>query len=607
MLIVLLGVTGQLERNRWVARLAAIAGTVMMGLCWGTSWVVPGVHRLSSGLLYVDAGPLTALNLSQLAIWLVLGLVVARRATTGREARRMTRLLLVVLALGAVGSTDLLLVYDVGGSYPLAWVPGLIASAVALYLVLRTDLLRPQGLDRGVVIELAAFVVATGGFMVIAFVMADATAVAQAAAGSAVWAATTAVAWSLARRRPPSIAGDRELEQLVAELAEPEDAAQVGTLLTALWRDTIGVTIRTVWLGGSETLHAIGNDERWELDRGVPAWLVENAEPLAAGDLATMRLGPMRPKLEAMVAAHDATLIVPLIDRGHLVGLVEAEHARALREDERGLVIESARAAGRALSYVALARAAALEGETAREVEVAQAMRLSASASRDDELGRWVVAAEYRPAPATTGAGWSVSLLADGRLAVLVTEAQAHGLAAALATAALTGAFAAATSGGAIGVDELVASLRASAEGVVRGGEPVAAFVAVLDHERGRVEWASAGHPGGQIIGPIGELAAGSVREAPLRQLELGGGGERLGASLAMATRGTVELPPDTLLVVASTGLRGADDARWQRSLRELARTGPRLASALVEAALRRGVPDEDLLAVVVRLRARIE
>src|SRR6185436_3635314 len=107
------------------------------------------------------------------------------------------------------------------------------------------------------------------------------------------------------------------------------------------------------------------------------------------------------------------------------------------------------------------------------------------------ELGRWTVAAEYRTAARTTGAGWSASLLSDGRLAVLVTEAQAHGVAAALATAALTGAFAAATSTtAAITLEDLLLSLNASAEGVIRGGEPVAAFIAILDADTQKIKWA---------------------------------------------------------------------------------------------------------------------
>jgi hypothetical protein len=58
---------------------------------------------------------------------------------------------------------------------------------------------------------------------------------------------------------------------------------------------------------------------------------------------------------------------------------------------------------------------------------------------------------------------------------------------------------------------------------------------------------------------------------------------------------------PDALLVVASSGLRGTDDERWQAQLLENA--SGRLASALVEQALKDGEPREDVLAVVVRSR----
>jgi hypothetical protein len=183
--------------------------------------------------------------------------------------------------------------------------------------------------------------------------------------------------------------------------------------------------------------------------------------------------------------------------------------------------------------------------------------------------------------------------LADGRLAVLVTEAPAHGVASALATAALTGAFAAATAGAApLDLDGLLASLQASSEGVVRGGEPVAAFVAILDPDAGTAVWACAGHPGGAI---------GPAPERP--PVLLGGGGARLGASLAVAMRGEAAFGEAALLVVASTEVHGDDAARWQRTLRELAAAGPRLAGMLVEAAARGGAVSEDLLAVVVRRR----
>jgi hypothetical protein len=358
--------------------------------------------------------------------------------------------------------------------------------------------------------------------------------------------------------------------------------------LTTLWQRAIGIKVSALWWIDRGVLTKKG--ATWPLSDAVKAWLVQNSEPLAQSDLLTMRLGPIRDAIEALSTAHGASLIVPLIDRGELVGLVEADYNQALRDAERNLIAESARAAARSLTFVGLARAAARERDTAREVEVADALRLQASASRDANLGRWAVAAEYRPAARTTGAGWSTLELPDGRLALLVTEAQAQGVAAALATAALTGAFAAATAGTApVTLDRLISTMRASSEGVLRSGQPVSAFLAILDAPAQKLEWACAGHPGACIVGAEKTiLISGGPKRGP-------------NASLTAAVRGSSPLMADSLLVVASSGLRGTDDERWQAQLRENA--SGRLATALVEQALEAGEPSEDVLAVVVRAR----
>ncbi len=635
LLLVLLGVSGQLERHRWIARIAGAIGLGSLAICWGTKWVVAGVHVIPAGTFYISPGPLTGLHFSQIGIWLVIGIYVVRRATTGGERRWIQGMLIGVLALGALGATDLLLVYDIAGYYPIAWLSVTIAALAALRLELKSDLLRPQGFDRPIFIELLGFLITAVIVGVIALSFEGLAPVALVVIASIVWTAILGMTWTFAHDQPVRIARERALEHLIAALADVHEDAEIGRRLRTLWKEVSievrhtfraqdGASQRTLASGpqdgASQRTLASGPDgdalvdvesgERRQFDREVAAWLVEHGEMLAAGDLGTMRVGPIRPMLEGLFALPrgGTSLIVPLIDRGALVGIVEADHLAALREDERGLVLESARAAARAMTYVALSREAALEGETAREVEVAEAMRLQASASRDDELGRWTVAAEYRTAARTTGAGWSASLLADGRLAVLVTEAQAHGVAAALATAALTGAFAAATSTTApIALDDLLTSLRASAEGVIRGGEPVAAFVAILDADTGRVEWAAAGHPGAMVVGPVAydvAFPAGSVNAARPRTLALGGGGARLGASMVAATRGETALDADSLLVIASTAVRGDDEARWQQVLADQAPAGSRLASVLVDSVLRAGKPTEDLLAVVVRQRA---
>jgi hypothetical protein len=606
MLIVLLGVSGQLERYRWIARFAGGLGIVLLAVCWGTTWTVPGVHELPSGLLYASPGPLTGFHISQLGLWLVIGMLIVRRTSTGGERRRLARLLVGMLVLGAVGGVDVLLVYGVWGWYPVAWLPATVAGMVALYLVLATDLLRPQGFDRGVIVEVIGFSLAAIVIAILVFVLDGATPLAEVALASIVWVVSLGVTWAVVPQRPVRVASEAALEEFVGRLADVDDEKLIAERLTGLWK-TIAVDVRALWRAEGDQLVEVASGATRPLDRELAAWLVGYEQPIAPADLATMRLGAIRPKVEALAAVRGATLIVPMIDRGALVGLVEADHGSALREGERGLVVEAARAAARALTYASLARAAAQEGATAREVEVAEAMRIQASASRDDELGRWAVAAEYRSAPRTTGAGWSATLLADGRLAVLVTEAQAHGVAAALATAALTGAFAAATSGASrFTIDELLTSLHASADGVMRGGEPIAAFLALLDGDRETVSWACAGHPGAFVVGPVAhgvEFPLGSATGPRPECVALGGDTPRLGASLAMATRGESRLPRESMLVLASTAVRGEDDARWQLSVREMAPAGSKLAQLLVDAALRRGVPHEDFLAVVVRLR----
>ena len=600
LLLVLLGISGQLERHRWAVALSGALGAVLLGLCWGTGWTVPGVHRLTSGVFYVTGGPLTDLHIAQLVVWIAVGLIIARRSMMRGERRRMLRVLVVALVLAAIGGTDVLIVHGVLGRYPIAWLPGTIACLVTLYLELRTDLLRPQGFDRGALFELVGLVTSAAAVGALAYLLHGAGAVAIAAIASAAWMTVTAVVWWLARRRPPPrVFGERAIERFAAGLTELDDDRRVGDWLASLWR-RIEVEVRATWRAEPTGLVDVATGAAGDIDREVAAWLVARGEPLAAADLATMRLGSIRPRLEAWVAARGATLIVPLVDRGALVGLVEADHVAALREAERGLVAQSARAAARALSYLSLARGAAREEATAREVEVAEAMRRQASARHDDELGPWLVAAEYRSAARTTGAAWSANLTGDGRLAILVTEGQAHGVSAALATAALTGAFVAATTtadAAARGIaelrDDLLAALRASAEDVLRGGAPVAAFVAVLDAGARTIAWGCAGHAGALVVGPG---AAGEPASLPL-----GGAGARLGER-GDPERGAAALAPDHALVIASSGVHGGAPA-WRSALAEPAALGPRLAARLVAAAAAGGQPGEDLLAVVVRQR----
>ena len=143
--------------------------------------------------------------------------------------------------------------------------------------------------------------------------------------------------------------------------------------------------------------------------------------------------------------------------------------------------------------------------------------------------------------------------------------------------------------------------MRASSDGVMRGGEPVSAFLAILDREGADDRVGVRGSSGRVPRRPdrdAVETRAGR-RLGPSRvgrsAIALGGGEQAPGASLTVATRGTTPLPVDSLLVVVSSALRGTDDERWREMLRENAPASGRLASVLVELALRAGDPTRGL------------
>jgi hypothetical protein len=105
LMLVLLGVSGQLERYRWIARIAGLVGLFFMLACWTTSWTTPAVRMIPAGMFYMRPGPLTGIHVSLLVVWLVVGLVIVRRAAPSSDRKRTMQLLLAVLVFSATGYT----------------------------------------------------------------------------------------------------------------------------------------------------------------------------------------------------------------------------------------------------------------------------------------------------------------------------------------------------------------------------------------------------------------------------------------------------------------------------------------------------------------------
>src|SRR5690606_13615551 len=165
------------------------------------------------------------------------------------------------------------------------------------------------------------------------------------------WAIASGAAGTVVRSRPVRVAAERELEQFVARVATFDDEAKIAERLGALWRSAIaGCELTTLWWRDGDSF-VNGSRERWAIDSALATWFVHHSEALAMHDLATMKVGPIRAQLEAIAARRregrdaDSGVVVPLIDRDELVGIVEAQTTSALRESERGLLADSARAA----------------------------------------------------------------------------------------------------------------------------------------------------------------------------------------------------------------------------------------------------------------------
>jgi Stage II sporulation protein E (SpoIIE) len=577
LMLILLSVSGQLDRYRYYARVAVGIGVVLALVTWLTPLVLADVVKIPSGIWYPRAGALMWLHSMQIVGWPVMGLVIAWRAWPARHRPSMLRYLAVLPAMTMVGAADTLLAYGIGGVYPFAWLPGLMGGLVCLHLMFRTELVRAKGVERSGVVELVSTTIAAGAIAVVVWLVTTRMSVQPVVVAlltAPLWGVALLVTWMSPRSPGPTPAN--LYEHVLEELAhESSTGAPVAERLSALWGQ-----------------HAVLTRVRLRLDLEafdpeVRAWLRGLEAPAMSAEVATMRLGRRRAAVEAMFAASGAAVAVPVIDRGELIAVVEAGQAapRTLRDAERLFLFDSAQLVGHALTYERLARDAQAAVTSAREVELANVLAAHYRPLQDDERGPWRLAIEHRSSPHPGGVGWSWAPLADGKVAVMIAEAEPRGVAGALVIAALQGAFAARSREASCGAAELLAALRETVETIGRR-----ALVIVLDSQARSMSWASAGHRGAAIVtehaaellmdlGELGPYEPGHIEE------------------------GTAELPPGALVVLLSSsvmaapGLRGALAGGYPRGLR--------LVTQLVElAAGSAAAPERDLLAIELAERA---
>lgn len=577
LLLILLSVSGQLERYRWYARVAICTGAVLTLITWTTHLVLDDVVRIPSGIWYPRAGSLMWLHSVQIVSWPVMGLVIAWRAWPARQRPSMLRYLAALPAATMVGTSDTLLAYGIGGVYPLAWLPAIGGGLVCLHLMFRTELLRARGLERSALVELlstgfAAMAIALVVWAVTSRLTVEPVVVALLTAP--LWGVALLVTWVAPRSPEPAPAHVHERGVLEELAYESGKGGPMGTRLAELWGQHAGLT--------GVRLRA----ELDELDAETRAWLRTLDAPVMRSEVPMLRLGPRRAAVEAMFAASGAAVVVPVIDRGELIAVVEAEQEvpRTLRDGERLFLFDSAQRVGHALTYDRLARDAQAAVTSAREVELANVLAAHYRPLQDDERGPWRLAIEHRASAHPGGVGWSWALLPDGKVAAMIVEAEPQGVPGALVIAALQGAFAARSRDPGCDASALLEALRDTVATIER-----TALVIVLDAQARSMTWASAGHRGAAIV---------TERQTELL-MELGELGDY---EPGHVDEGAAVVPAGALVVLFSKSVLAAPGTR--AALAGGYTRGLRLVTQLVAQAAEGAAPARDLLAIELAERA---
>lgn len=603
-----LGLSGLLARRRVLIYVSTALAVPSCLVTWTTDLVIDGLWQTPWGIWHPRAGILLPVHQAILFASVTLGLVLAWRALRDHRHRTYRRYFVVLWIPLAFGLSDALLYYEIG-VYPFAVVPLLGAVVFTLWSLLHRDLLhaRGRGVDWSAVWELALFV-----FMIPLVAIAAWAASGHGLGGGpllailllvplygTVQAITLLVRSYLGRDAGPALDGAAEeaLEAFGDLVKEPESAADVGELLA----DLLGrhsrmtdVALYMVDTPGTWKRVVPGTPVSIEVSTQIESWLHGQRRPVSARDLALRRLGKLREPLVALLDALGAVVLVPLSERGALVGVVAAAlpaDARGLDHGESQLVRDAARLAARALVYITLFRDAMERIELAKELETAMA----APVAREPGEQRYSydvceIIGCHQVARQVGGGWWTSDELEDGRVLVVTADVTGHGVPAALVSATVAGARETVLRmrDAHLDVVELLELLDQAVRTVdIEQRYGMRCFAALFDEHE--VRFASAGYPAPWLCRRAGD----GRRRDELHPLAASG--TPLGASEPRFEAARVALVPNDIVVIYSPGLLDAASPegerygaqQFQRFLERRARAaGERLCRAILDDAV---------------------
>lgn len=513
-LLFLLALANRAAHHRVLIAVALGSAVPLAVVTAATDLVVRDVWLTPSGLYYfhVSLNGLAQLHASAIGVWVSLGVfLVWRRIRKEPSAARRKQLRGSILSFSicTVGLVDMPLGYGIGW-YPVSWAFLTVGVLLALRLLIVDDLIHARELDRRVpegILYLAG--AAAGVWAALRLIGPDAApalVILALVAVLLVMRLLSSLRRALATRdRTDDTPLDRAMERFSQRVQRMRVLDEIG-----------GAAVELVELGiGSERVELLipsRDDYSWErLDQEtVPeshtpdplllVWFAQFSKPLSRDGISALRLGDLRQPLESLFAAHQAEVLVPLVNRDELVGMLAVgalPGGRAVRQEELAFLERMQEQTAAALVFARMSREATERVEVDKEVGLAAAVQ-AAFVPGDDLIqhARLELAGVYQPASKCGGDWWSVHEAPDGRVLVLIGDVTGHGIAAAMVTAAAKGCYDVAQQ---LMGDELdLPRLLELLDAVVRraGGTQffMTCFATLIDAEREVVRFANAGH-----------------------------------------------------------------------------------------------------------------
>jgi serine phosphatase RsbU (regulator of sigma subunit) len=629
--VALCGILTQLRRLLY--GFGALAALVCVAT-WTTDLVITGMWQTAWGFWMPQAGVLFPLYFGVMALPVVVGAVLVHRIRHEHRHQPYRRYLTVAVAAMLLSFSDVLLYYRIG-VYPFSVVPALVVVGFTLWSLFRSDLLyaRDRGLDWGAMWELGLIT------LLVPMVAIGVWVAAKYDKGGGPWLAILLIVplygtmqaiilivrSYLGSDGKPVLDSEAELalEEFGELVKEPRSEVAVGELLAELLGQhgqLAGAVLYIVQEGkGAWRSAAPGEPGGIAAPVLIERWLREQRRLVLRRELLIRRVGKLREALLEIFDRLAADVLIPLVERGKLVGVVAGKLPPDTRElDPRQLFLlrRATRTAARALIYLDLFRDAMERIEMARELEVAASSRVTREPGEQRHLYDLCEIIGYYHATRQMGGDfWTSYELDDGRVLVVMGGVAEHGMPTALVSATVAGACETAlhVRGTSVDLVELMTLLDQAVRSV--GGErryDMGCFAALF--EDGRVSFASAGHPGSWLC----RRSMTGRRDDELHLLETGG--QRLGSAAGVTAdsirAASLELMWNDIVVMCSEPLVCAPspegepygERRLPRLLRRQARaSGGRLCRVILDDLLTHGGDQplsEDFSLVVVRMGA---